>query len=170
MKREEQKIENTWSIDEIYINDNQINEIKNEIIKKVDEIVRLKGQITKNIDTLHSVFEMDDYIGMKLETLYVYNSMKLDQDHGNAKSQAELLNIKNFYMECISKLSFMTPEILELEESKLIEYANDSKMKKYKKNILDLLEQKGFIKIDEIKLQSGASKQNKDLLINNKSK
>ena len=65
MKREEQKIENTWSIDEIYINDNQINEIKNEIIKKVDEIARLKGQITKNIDTLHSIFEMDDYIVMK---------------------------------------------------------------------------------------------------------
>ncbi len=145
LKRAEIKSESTWDIIEIYKNKEEIDKVRCQISEKTDKLCKFKGQITSDIDVFVSFLELDAEISKKLATLYVYHSMLLDQDHNNDEAQGELLLIQNFHVTIMTSLSFVIPEILNEEQDKLTSLINNEKTKPFKKQLMELLDQKKYL-------------------------
>lgn len=146
----------TWSLDSVYTNEAEITKEINLIEKEVVSLVALKGQIAECPTNLLVVTNLYHKICRKLEKLYVYHSHMLDTDHGNGESQATLQKTKNLYVQTMSKIAFVIPEILSADQAKISEFIlADQYLKEYEKFFKDLqAEQKYVLSDSEEKIMS----------------
>lgn len=137
MQRDQISEEFKWDVETI-LDEAKINIIKDEINEILNTILTYQGKISR--ENLEEIIELDTKISRKIELVYIYYSHQLDQDHSNTLIQGKLLQISNFYQEVAAKLSFVTPEITNLDldnlnlDKKYDKYISD--LKKIKKHVL----------------------------------
>ncbi|MGL5021410.1 MAG: oligoendopeptidase F [Mycoplasmatales bacterium] len=159
MKRKDVEVKYTWDIANYFKDQKEIEDLKAELNRSVKAIVSFKGKILDSVDNLYNVLDLENYVSMKLSTLYVYYAHILDQDHTNAKAQSDVLSITNFYYSISAKLSFIVPEILDGDTENLKSYIEDDRLKDFKKGLIELLDQKQYTlseKEEKIMAQSGS--------------
>lgn len=143
MKRSEMSKEFMWDVENIFSSED-IEMYKKKCQELTEKIISKKGNIN-DVDTLLLVFQLENELSEILESLYVYFSHINDQDLSNSTSSGNLLMIGTFYHEIASKLSFVSSEILQIDEKKLKEFSNDKKLEGFKNQLDDLIEQKKYV-------------------------
>ncbi len=146
----------TWSLASVFASEGEMA-IEIETIKKdTDALIRLKGEVTNSATNLLIATNLYHAICRKLEKIYVFQSHNLDTDHTNGDSQAALQKIKTLYVQTMSKISFVVPEILGAEQEKVSDFIkNDKCLGEYEKFFTDLLaEQKYILSDDEEKIMT----------------
>lgn len=142
--RSDIKEELTWRLEDIFASDNaweqEYNEIK-ELVKKAGEF---KGTLSENADKLYKALQFQSEVSERMGRLYTYAHMRYDQDTGNSHYQGLNARAESLYSNVASEFSYITPEILAIEESKLSQFLNEH-------NELKLYHQA----IDRINLQRG---------------
>ena len=117
--RSEIKAEDTWKLEDIFATDRdwetEFEEIKNELSKAE----AYKGTLGESAEKLYQALQFQDSVFERLGKLYTYSHMRYDQDTTNAFFQGMDDRAKNLYSQAGSAFSYMVPELLSIDESKL---------------------------------------------------
>ncbi|WKA57558.1 oligoendopeptidase F [Planococcus shenhongbingii] len=123
--REEIPAEMTWKLEEIFAS----NEVWEQEFTKVTELAEkagsYQGKLQESADALYEVLVYKDELLQRLQKLYTYSHMRYDQDTTNSTYQAMDSRMKSLYAKVSTGLSFLTPEILSLEEPMLNSYIEE---------------------------------------------
>jgi len=107
-----------------------------------DNIVRYKtfeGRLENSSDLL-ACLKFNEEIGIKLERLYLYSMLAKDSDMRDTKYQGMDGRVKSLNAQILAASSFIKPEILKIDETRITEMLNNiAEFKIYKHLFNDLL-------------------------------
>jgi oligoendopeptidase F len=125
-KREEIPVEYTWNLESIFSRDEDWERDFQAVQQSLPELETLKGTITQGGQALFTVLQKRDEIYEKLEKLYVYASMRKDQDTTNSTYQGMADRAMQLFVRASTVASFIEPEILALPQETLDSYIKET--------------------------------------------
>ncbi|WP_425447071.1 oligoendopeptidase F [Dethiothermospora halolimnae] len=135
-----------WDLSGLYINDESWEDDFKKLKELSNEITEFKGKVVENSNTLLEVIELKLKIDRKLENIYTYAKMKLDEDTREDKYQSLNDRATSLMVEINGKLSFITPEILSLQGDKLKEYIKENdQLKTYEHFLNEIIRKKDHV-------------------------
>lgn len=125
LMRNEVPTELTWKLEDIFETDNAWEEEFKGVAALSEKAESFKGTLDQGAEALYNVFVYKDELLQRLQKLYTYSHMRYDQDTTNSTYQAMDSRIKSLYAKVSTGLSYLTPEILSLDEAKLNSYIEE---------------------------------------------
>jgi oligoendopeptidase F len=135
--RSEIKVEDTWKLEDIFASDDGWEKEFEEVKALIPQMEKFKGKLGESAQTLYDALQEQDELTMRVSKLYTYAHMRYDQDTTNSFYQGLNDRIKTLYTQIASALSYVTPEILSIEESKIKQYMAEHKELKLYAHALD---------------------------------
>lgn len=145
-----------WRLEDIVSSDEQWESDFNQLSKEIDKVTVYEGKIDSD-NALDCLYLLDD-LGYKLERLYVYATMRHDEDgsvekYNSMRGRIEMLSVK---MSTLS--AFVTPELVALEEKDLLKIADSERGKPFSYQIKEIVRSKPHVlTAKEEKLLAGVS-------------
>lgn len=129
-----------WNTADLYASDAAWETSRADIARRVPEIAAFKGRLGESAATFHAALQLRSDIDLALTRLYVYASMKADEDTRDSKYLEMNQMAENLYVDFGTAASFMRPEILALGADKVRGYvAAEPKLAPYKPGLEDVL-------------------------------
>lgn len=129
-----------WNLKDIYINDEEWEKDLKWVEDNICGYGQFENTLCSSAENLLACLKFDEKMGIKLERLYLYSMLAKDSDMRDAKYQGMDDRIKSVYSKVLTVSSFIKPEILKIDESKLIEMINSqSELEIYRHSFDDLL-------------------------------
>ncbi|MEF9922551.1 MAG: oligoendopeptidase F [Anaerovoracaceae bacterium] len=145
-KRNEMEKKYKWNIEAMYPNEDQWDKDIEEVLKRTEEFKQFQGRLTENSTSLFNALDEKDKIWQKLEKVFVYSRMKLDEDNKSTKYQGMSDKCNTIIAKVSSEMSFFTPELLGSSDEKLLGFIeNEPKLKQYEFVINDILREKKHV-------------------------
>lgn len=148
-----------WNLSDIYKNKEEIDADIKKAEGFKDELVKLKGEVTKNKTNLKKYY--DNYLNYLrvVDKLYVYSVLNADLDLSDSKRN-ELMEEVGYKLDKFSEdLSFLSPELLDADYTKIKIMAKDENLKefafdlekdfRFKKHTLSEKEEKIFVALGD---------------------
>jgi oligoendopeptidase F len=123
--RSEVPEQETWKLEDIFLSDQEWEKEFQEVKGQISGIKEFEGKLGESAETLYKALQFQDRLLERIGKLYTYSHMRYDQDTTNSFYQGLDDRMKNLYSQAASKLAFIVPEILSLEESKVTGYLNE---------------------------------------------
>jgi oligoendopeptidase F len=133
----------TWNLSSIYANNQEWEREFAEVAASIPSLARFDGKIKTSAETLaEALLARDQVLGL-VDKLYVYASMRSDQDTANDLYKGMFARIRSLSIKASETSSYIHPQLLKIAKSKLKSWiaANDT-LKLYKVEIDDLFRQK----------------------------
>lgn len=158
-QRKEVPVELTWDLELIFANSGEFDTAVTELEQQVTTFLTYQGQVGQSAQTLLTALEAWLDLDRALEKIYVYASMKNDQDTKNAEYQALFTRVQKLVAEVSAKIAWFEPELLVLSEETVATYLQvEPKLQQYQHLLEVLLAKKPHILSDkEEALLAGAS-------------
>lgn len=137
--RNEVPEELTWDLTTIFPSDEAFEKEFKEIQELSKQSEQFKGTLGDSADALLSALKFRDALFDRLEKLYVYAHLKLDQDTADATYQGMNSRAGSLITQVITGLSYFDPEILSIEEKRLEAFLNENKELELYKHVLEEL-------------------------------
>lgn len=131
-----------WDLGQIYKTDSDWERDLAKLKHLTEEIQKFRGTLKNSPANIAKTFELEDEIERILENLSAYARHKSDEDTSNNQNLALAGKISSKSAEISAKTSWVEPELLEIEEKILLEFADTPELSFYKKTILDLIREK----------------------------
>ena len=131
MKRSEQKIQDTWKMEDMFISDEAWEKDFEKATKMIPHYSDFSGEVSKDKEKLIEYFNFNDEINLLVERLYVYSNQKYHQDMAEAKYQAYSGKAQNLVVDIGSASAFFEPEVLEIDEATINQWLEDEKLYVY---------------------------------------
>lgn len=145
MNNERMSIPNNlkWNTDHIYAN---IEEWEKDyaIVEANSDFSAFSGQLN-DIDSVAACFNALDKVYMVLEKLYVYASMKRDEDTRDNKYKGLLSRAQALLVKMSSETSFIVPELTSLPEELLKSYIESEKLSDHDYELKCILNKKPHV-------------------------
>ena len=139
LSRDQVDVEYTWNLKDMYENDDLWEKDVQLILDKAKELASFEEKVCDSAQNLLAVLELSAFISEKLEYAYNYAARLFDQDQGNTTHQAMNQKMFSIMAKISSDVSFIDPEILACEETKLNEFYNsEPKLDLYKIQIKEI--------------------------------
>ena len=118
-KRGDIGTENTWDLESIFpTNDDWENSFK-KLQQELPELEALKGTLAQSGQALLAVLRKRDELLEELEALYVYTSMRKDEDTTNSTYLGMFDRAMQLFVHASTVASYIEPEILALPKTTL---------------------------------------------------
>lgn len=158
-QRKEVPVELTWDLELIFANSGEFDNAVTELEQQATTFLTYQGQVGQSAQTLLTALEAWLDLDRALEKIYVYASMKNDQDTKNAEYQALFTRVQKLVAEVSAKIAWFEPELLALSEETVATYLQvEPKLQQYQHLLEVLLAKKAHILSDkEEALLAGAS-------------
>lgn len=143
MKREEQKTEDTWALEDLYINDDAWKSDGVRLQFAIDQIKEYDGHLQESARKLLECLKAYEEVNCLMEAYYVYANQRYHQDTANFYYQgfAGEAEIKMNLLQ--AAVSYMVPQILEISREKLDEfYEEEPELSAYRLFIENIQRQK----------------------------
>lgn len=137
--RNEVPEELTWDLTTIFPSDEAFEKEFKDIQELSNQSEQFKGTLGNSADTLLNALRFRDTLFDRLEKLYVYAHLKLDQDTANATYQGMNSRAGSLITQVITGLSYFDPEILSIEEARLETFLNENTELGLYKHVLEEL-------------------------------
>ncbi len=124
-KRNEIEIQDKWDLEDMYQDKNAIEEDIDKVKKYHQDLVNYKGKIMDNGESLYNFYQLYITYDRILTNLYVYAHMACDQDTTNTENQALKMKIEKLVDDLSTELSFINPEMLEVEYKDVLKMIED---------------------------------------------
>ncbi|NCB43995.1 MAG: oligoendopeptidase F, partial [Clostridia bacterium] len=146
MKKQEQINKYRWNLEDMYPDESQWKADYQEALLMANEMNSYQGKVTSSATILLEILEKKDKIWQKAEKVYVYARMRKDEDNRNPV-YVEMAGQSNVLLSEISTyLSFIVPELIQQEYTKVKSYIQQSPpLKKYRHYLEDLFRQKDHV-------------------------
>ena len=120
-----------WDLKPLYLSDEEFDTDFNRIKLEIKKIIEYQNKVMDSSDNLYNTLECYYDLLNKISKLYIYASLKHDEDLGNNKYSLYYSKAYSLYSEFLSLSSFVTPEILKASQKTINNYLSDDKLKKY---------------------------------------
>lgn len=135
LTREEQERkypEYTWDLTTIFESDEAFEAAFKEVESYLGQEEQFKGHLGDSAETLYQALALEDEAEAKLEKVYVYAHLKQDQDTANDKYTGFEARAHQLIIKFSSSLSFLVPEILQIDEATIKQFINENdNLKRY---------------------------------------
>lgn len=122
MIRQEQKIEDTWRMEDLYETEEAFGADCEMLEKQIGEFSSLQGTLEQGAEQLLKVLELYAQMNQVFEKLYVYANQRYHEDTANAKYQRMSGEMQILATRLSQAAAWLEPEILALPRKKLEEY------------------------------------------------
>lgn len=122
IKRSEAAERDTWKLEDMLASDEAWEELYTEAAGELTVYEEFKGRLAESADILCRCLTFDDRSSQKMELLYVYAKMRLDQDASEQKYQDFFARAQSLSFQAAQASFFMAPEILAMPQELLEEY------------------------------------------------
>ena len=136
---------NSWNLQDIFENEEQLKKEKDEIIKKLEDIAKYQGILCDTSDNLFNCYKLYEQALEKFEKVYAYGMLTYHLDMSNQEGIKIFKEVENLGTEFSVKTSFITPEITYADENAIRKYISEERFKGYKRDINDILEKKKHV-------------------------
>ncbi len=144
--RNEVPEEDTWRLGDIFASDVDWEKEFQEIKEMIPKISEYQGKLGESADVFYEALSYQDTISMRLGKLYTYAHMRYDQDTANSFYQGLNDRATNLYTQVGSALSFIVPEILSIDESKIQAFLNEKEeLKVYTHSLEEINKQRPHV-------------------------
>lgn len=135
--RSEIKVEDTWKLEDIFATDDAWEQEFEEVKALIPDMAKYQGKLGESADMLYEALQTQDELTRRASILYTYAHMRYDQDTTNSSYQGLNDRIKTLYTQVASSLSFITPELLSIDEQKLKSFLQEKEELKLYEHALD---------------------------------
>ena len=150
-KRQDISQEYTWNLESIFASDDAWERDFQELQQHLPEVAALQGTLEQSGQALLTVLQKRDDISLQLEKLYVYTSMRRDEDTTNGKYQAMADRAMQLVVRATTAISFIEPEILALPQETLDRFIQETTgLALYKQQLHDLNRKRGHVRSAEV--------------------
>ena len=112
----------TWDLTTIFATDEAWEQEFKEMETLSEQASNYKGKVAESAESLYGTLQFSDQLFERFSKLYVYAHLKHDQDTTNSTYQALDSRTKSLGAKLGATWSFITPEILALDEETLNRY------------------------------------------------
>ena len=150
-KRNEIAKEYTWNLESIFTTDEEWKRDYEALAQQIPELAALKGKLSESGKALFEVLQARDAAFEKLEKLFVYTSMRKDEDTTNSTYQGMNDQAMQVYVQATTAISFIEPEILALPQEKQDQFLQDyPELRLYDHQLHDLSRNRPHIRSAEV--------------------
>ncbi len=136
-KRSDIPEERTWKLENIFATDEEWEQAFKQLQTDIPEIKQFEGKIGESAESLYELLKMQDALSERLGQLFTYAHMRYDQDTTNSFYQAMNTKAENILTLTSSSMSFIVPEILEIDENVLKQFQEENEGLQLYKKVLD---------------------------------
>ncbi|MFS0782863.1 oligoendopeptidase F [Bacillus sp. 1P06AnD] len=123
--RSDLKIEDTWKLEDIFETDERWEEEYKSVKEELAKAGSFQGTLGESADQLYNALKYQDSVFERLGRVYAYSHMRHDQDTANSFYQAMDGRAKSLYAQAASSVSYIVPEILSIEASKIEDFVKE---------------------------------------------
>ena len=140
MKRIEQKVEDTWCLEDMFESDDFWEEEFGRLQRMIFQYEDFEGTLGESADRLLEYLKFNDETNLLMERLYVYANMRYHQDMANSMYQEFAARAQKLMVEISGASAFAEPEILEITTEKINIFFNENpELETYKRYISEIL-------------------------------
>ncbi|MBT2215440.1 oligoendopeptidase F [Virgibacillus dakarensis] len=136
-KRSEISEELKWKLEDIFATDDAWEEELQSLKNDIPKIEEFQGKLAESAQNLYDLLQMQDNLSMRLGKLFTYAHMRYDEDTTNSFYQAINQKAESVLTLASSSMSFIVPEILTIDETKLKQFLEEKKELQVYKHTLD---------------------------------
>ncbi|GEN56799.1 oligoendopeptidase F [Halolactibacillus alkaliphilus] len=157
--RDQQQEQDTWRLEDIFPTDEMWEKERQALTEEIKTFSQFKGTLNESPEHLYQLLVFDDEVSERLGKLYTYAHMRYDQDTTNALYQELNQKAQMLLTKTISETSFIVPEILTIEETRLAYFIdNHQGLEGYRKVLYDINKKRPHtLKEEEEKLLAAMS-------------
>ena len=119
MKRQEQRMENTWRLEDLYENEVLFSQDAEKLDAWMEQFAELQGTLQDGAEALEKALKLYEEMNQLFEKLYVYANQRNHEDTANAKYQKMSGETQIMAAKMNQVTSWLEPEILMLDEGTL---------------------------------------------------
>jgi len=135
-----------WDLSDFCPSDEAWEETLEQLIAQIPLMENYQGRLDESADILAECLQMQDSLGSLAHRLYVYASLKLDEDNRIGKYQEMRDRIYMQYSALGQATSYIEPEILKIPDRKLKTFLDENmNLAVYSFYLEDLLRRKSHI-------------------------
>ena len=131
-----------WDLTAYYKDDKEWEKDYLKIIKEFENIKSYEGKVTKSANMLYQTLEEYFAYESRLTKLFVYASLRHDEALEDADASMLYNKIYKTYNDFCAAASFIEPEIIKEETSKVEKLLETKKLNKYKFYVTNILREK----------------------------
>ena len=156
-KRNNVATELTWNLTTIFENDEAWQAAFDEAAHAGDRAAEWQGQLGASAQNLADGLAAILQAYRQIEKVYVYASLKSDQDTANATYQGFSAQAQSLWTKVSAQTAFMQPEILAIDPDRLTAWLQTPELKLYQHFIENLVaERKHVLSADQEALIAAA--------------
>ena len=149
--RSEIPTEYMWNLESIFSSNDQWERDFKALMERLPELEALKGTLAQSGQALLTVFRKRDEVFEQLQRLYVYTSMRRDEDTTNSTYQGMADRAMQLYVHAMTAVAYIEPEILALPQSTLDQFMQETPgLEIYKQQLRDLNRQRPHVRSAEV--------------------
>ncbi len=150
-KRSEIPEQYRWDLESIYPNEEQWEADFQAVRARLEELAGYEGTLAQSPARLLEYFKLQDEVGKKLDTVYVYAAMRLDEDTSNSRYQGMSSRASSLAVAASRATAFSTPEILSMPEEQIRDFlAKEPGLEPYRHLLEGLVRQKAHVRSAEV--------------------
>ncbi len=160
MKRGDIPHEYTWDLESIFPGDGDWEDSYKTLQQRLPELEALKGTLAQSGQALLEVLQKRDELFEKLESLFVYASMRKDEDTTNSKYQGMYDRAMQLVVYASTVASYIEPEILALPETTLDRFVRETPgLDLYRQQLHDLNRKRPHVRSAEVEAVLAAAEE-----------
>lgn len=149
--RDDIQQEYTWNLESIFPTNEDWERDFQALQLRLPELEVLKGTLSQSGQALWTLLQKRDEIYQALERLYVYASMRKDEDTTNSLYQGMADRAMQLYVRTLTIASFIEPEILALSPETVAQFMKETpELALYQQQLDDLNLKRAHIRSAEI--------------------
>jgi oligoendopeptidase F len=150
-KRSDIPADYTWDLESIYSTQDDWEQSFQSLAGRLPELEALQGTLGQSRQALLHVLQVRDRVYEQLETLFVYASMRKDEDTTNSKYQGMYDRAMQLFVRVSTAFSFLEPEILALPQSTLDSFMQETAgLTGYKHELDDMSRKRPHVRSAEV--------------------
>jgi oligoendopeptidase F len=132
-----------WNISHLYSSDKIWEDAKDHLVAEMPGITQFKGKLTKSSADLLACLEFSSKLDKEASRLFVYISLKSDQDTRDSKYMAMQQGLEQIFTDYGTRTAFIEPEILSVDWKVIESFLKEQKgLAIYEKDLRDLFKKK----------------------------
>lgn len=148
MKRQEQKTEDTWNMQDLYQTEEDFAEDKRRLERMLETFVSHKGTLADGTEEFVSALHAYVNLSRTFEKLYVYANQRYHEDTANARYQQMSGDMQVLATKLGELTSWLEPEILALPGEELERAVSEEAMEPYQRFISQITRRRAHV-LDE---------------------
>ena len=135
-----------WNLKDIYNTKEEFEQAKKEIQEKLKRIGEYKGKIGESAENLYDCYKLYEESLEIYEKFYSYGMLNYHLNMADTENIKLYKTVENIGTEFEKATSFITPEITKIQNEQLLSFINnDTKLKRYRRELEEILKEKNHI-------------------------